>query len=136
MEETLIPRYDRKDNKVHLKVLRKGPVKQGPADVGVSEEVINQTLDISYVHHMWNYLHDEVNKIQTELKKIGDEPKWKFKKEELDELNEKVKEMQARDAFAKSKDSKEHMEKNLKKFKNDIRVFEPIVKQLPKPAKK
>lgn len=132
MEQHKTARYDRSTNKVKLTVSVEGKILDGDQEVGYTKDIHDQTFQPEYIKRVWNKLNADRDHIEKELKKASEPYKSKHAIEELDKLREMLQELTKLDEHNKKQATHEHMNKNLKIIKEDIRVFTPIIKQLPK----
>lgn len=136
MKENKTIRYDRKKNKIILKVTQEGDIKDGSDVIGITLNTYDQEYTKAGIKRVWNNLQEQRHKLEKDLKKIKDKVNYEnivFDDEnELLNFKRKLEELKKFEESNKAKGQLEHMETMIKAIKQDILKLNPIIEKLPK----
>lgn len=125
-------RYDRDKNKVILTVHQEQDIKAGAEVVGSTINTFVQSFEPSHIRKAYQNLMSEKAMFEKAIKQEQEELKLETPVEELEALNKKLQDLQAYNKRKELNDKIEQAKKNLELTKDDLRVFKPVVDQLPK----
>jgi hypothetical protein len=136
MEQKKTVRFDRKSNTVKVLIEEVAPIVDGGENVGSSKNKFDQEYSVEFMKRKFREMHGQRVQLEADLKRARLEGErlecLPFGDDELLELKKRLMALQDFDKKEKNKSMIDGMENSLKQVKNDLRLLEPVMKQLRK----